>query len=1153
MIKILLRSCLKWGMMTAASVIILFAVLISGVRMTVPLLNHQRDFFEHWASHALHQPVHIGQIATSWYGFNPALTFQKVIVTDPTQHKSLLRVSQLSISVNLFQSLIHWRLFPGHVWLSGASFNVFEGKDGKLNVEGMIAQKKQVFTDLGEMKKVFLGLLNQSNITLKNIDIYYHTAEGQLIPLTHLRLKVTNGLLHQQIAGVGSLSQTVPTRFRFLLQGSSKNAELYLDIKNLVFSQWESSYFLQKYFKRVSLTDGRGNVQLWAKFKNDELESVQSVVKSDQIRLSVAKSHSPLFIDQLNANLYWQRYANGWGLTADHVNLQMNGRQWPEHTFGVRVTHSQSGMRLLLKSDYFNLSDMQTLTAEIGYQPKRIQTLFQQLKPSGILRHFTLLYSQRAQTPYYHIITDFEDLNFQPQEGWPGGAHLMGAIDATAQHPASGWRFQVSQSDIQNNNLHWHGEGFLSLPAKGSPFVNLQGKIGLKNINAIKNYLPSRGLSPHLRAWLNQAFSTGEITSGTVNFKGPLDRFPFLHQEGSFDAIANVDRVTLNYHSGWPALQNIKAKVMFHNNQLRIVASHANISGNPLDHLKAVIPDLKDPVLSVSGHSTSNLANGFKFLKAAPLSVAKRMQSTTAQGPMNLNLKLRIPLDHSNQEVRAEGQLAVKDGQFSLNNWGIMLDHINGNFHFINEDFSADPVFAKWLGLPIAFHIATLNPSSQSPVLQFEMSGELAMQALQKKFKWSILNYLNGATTYRALLNLHGKDSQQDSLSIATDLSGIQSTLPAPYNKLSKEVSLLTSHLSFYGNKLSKIKVHYQGSSSDAATSLLVSPVNEGWSVDIQNPLIAGNLLIPNRLDDYWRGYFSRLYLPEFKAEKKQWNSQALPPVDLAVDDFHYGKKILGKLALQTSRTMEGLRIDKLAITAPLFNVDATGMWRTEIGRSQTTLSGSFTSPNLGDLLKQWKITHALEGGKGRADFSVKWPGSPDQFKVAQLNGDIKLNFYSGRVTELTKTTESELGFGRLLNLFSLQSLPKLPLNLANFSKKGFVFNFFRGNFLLSKGVAKTQNASLVGDVAWVQIKGLIGFANKNYDLHLQVVPNITSTLPLIVGLAGGPLAGVIAWVADKILAPHVGKAAQVNYHIAGSWNKPDIILPAPAETDLSP
>ena len=101
------------------------------------------------------------------------------------------------------------------------------------------------------------------------------------------------------------------------------------------------------------------------------------------------------------------------------------------------------------------------------------------------------------------------------------------------------------------------------------------------------------------------------------------------------------------------------------------------------------------------------------------------------------------------------------------------------------------------------------------------MSDELATQGLQKKFKSSVFNYLNGVTTYRALLNLHGKDSQQDSLSIATDLSGIQSTLPAPFNKLSQDVTLLTSHLSFYGNKLSNIKVHYQGSFKDAEARCL--------------------------------------------------------------------------------------------------------------------------------------------------------------------------------------------------------------------------------------------------------------------------------------------------------------------------------------------
>lgn len=201
----------------------------------------------------------------------------------------------------------------------------------------------------------------------------------------------------------------------------------------------------------------------------------------------------------------------------------------------------------------------------------------------------------------------------------------------------------------------------------------------------------------------------------------------------------------------------------------------------------------------------------------------------------------------------------------------------------------------------------------------------------------------------------------------------------------------------------------------------------------------------------------------------------------------------------------------------------------------------------MGRLLKKWRITRVLEGGKGQTDFSLQWSGSPDQFLAARLSGSIKINFYQGRVTELTEGAESELGFGRLLNLFSLQSLPKLPINLANFSKKGFAFNLFKGNFSLSKGIAKTKDAALIGDTAWVQIKGLIGFVNKDYDFHLEIVPNITSTLPLIVGLAGGPLAAVVTWIANQVLAPHVGKAAKVNYHIVGFWNKPVVTLPAPA------
>ncbi|MBT8506364.1 hypothetical protein B1F79_01525 [Coxiella-like endosymbiont of Rhipicephalus sanguineus] len=220
-----------------------------------------------------------------------------------------------------------------------------------------------------------------------------------------------------------------------------------------------------------------------------------------------------------------------------------------------------------------------------------------------------------------------------------------------------------------------------------------------------------------------------------------------------------------------------------------------------------------------------------------------------------------------------------------------------------------------------------------------------------------------------------------------------------------------------------------------------------------------------------------RFYLPQkMKDNQMKWDPKSLPSMDLTINDFRYGKNVLGKLIMQTSKIKTGLNIDNFTATGPLFYIKAAGKWQHKKNQTETQLAGQFVSSNLGTLLKKWGITKALEGGKGRADFSLQWPGSPDQFVAAPLNGDIKINFYQGRVTELIEGAESELGFGRLLNLFSLQSLPKLPINLANFSKKGFAFNLFKGNFSLSKGVARTKDASLVGDIAWIQIKGLLVF-----------------------------------------------------------------------------
>ncbi len=332
--------------------------------------------------------------------------------------------------------------------------------------------------------------------------------------------------------------------------------------------------------------------------------------------------------------------------------------------------------------------------------------------------------------------------------------------------------------------------------------------------------------------------------------------------------------------------------------------------------------------------------------------------------------------------------------------------------------------------------------------------------------------------------------------------------------------------------------------------NLSLSRKKKAWSLTLQNPVIAGNMVIPDDKQKALKGEFIRLYLPKQSRSTSEIDPEKIPAFHVIVDDFRYGKKEIGKVDLQVAPTPGGVQFNNLTVSSPLFFIQAVGTWKKKQGQPETSLFGQMNSRDLGKVLKQWRVTDALDGGQGVAHFVLEWPGSPQQFKAANLNGTLDFDFRHGRVTQFTDTAKTELGFGRFLNLFSLQSLPKLPINLVGLTKKGFAFDLFRGNIFLTDGNAETQDTALVGPVAWVRVDGHIGFNQKNYDLDLHVIPNVTSSLPLIVGLAGGPIAGAITWVANKILAPHVGKAAEMNYHISGSWDKPNVIkLPEPGQT----
>jgi uncharacterized protein (TIGR02099 family) len=1282
----------KWLRIIAAMLVIAFAVLINVARFTLPLLNSHSDFFEKWASRALHEPVHIGQITAGWHGFEPSFNFRHVVITDPEKQHALLQISQLSIGIDLLQSLIHGRLLPGHLLLSGTSFDVIETADGQLQLQGMFNLKAgyQEKTDLGQMKNVLLWMLTQSNVSLKHININYHTAQGELISIANLGLRVENGVIRHQIAGAANLTQAVPTSFRFVLNLKDVDvdkfpysADLYVEANQIVLKQWLADRYIRKYFQHLQITQGQTDLQLWAKWHSGQLQSVQSVVNAQNIDIKFAAPMQTILLNNLHANLYWQHFADGWGLSADQLQWQMNGKSWPEHTLGIRWIQKNptATPTILVKTDYVRLADIYAFAMDIGYLPKTLQQTYQQLQLQGELNNFALVYSPATQNEpiYYHLNTQFKGLSVQHWQQIPGITNLTGVVDVTPtetnlklmstntsitlpdwfdqslafnklnlvaqwQHNNTGWQLKIPMLALANNNIDWRGNLALTKPLAGSAVINTALQFDMKNVGLLPMYLPKQGCKPGLCAWLRSAFLQGDLNDGRMVLQGALNQFPFNENQGRFDFSAKLNHIDLRYSLHWPILQDVQGTMIAHDNHMQILVDHTQTVGNPLDHVQADITDLATkPLLTVVGHSKTDLVDGMKFLHQSPLAVAKQMSSMEAAGPMDFNLKLIIPLDNKKNDVVSDGQIVVHQGQLRLPNWNLALSQVDGIFNFHNHDLNAKQVNANLYGMPLTADVATLPVTKDHSMLQLSLDGLMNVASLQQQFNSPLLKYFQGETHYHALLQLHNDDTAvANQLSIVSDLTGLQSTLPEPYNKSAEQLRALAITMNLYNQQPSQIEVHYgndfsaavsvdkknaswqlhggeihfgMGSAhfqsrpgllvtaklthvdgadwkdhlfsylkkSDATsnnnwlhklniraielsidqlnwnqynlinTYLSVTPMNDGWALTVQNAMVLGHLFIPHDHQQAWRGNFARLYLLSGKHNDSTAaiDPRHLPSLNLSIDDFHYNKMMLGKVTVKTSSIPAGMQINAFNVMSPLVNIQAVGTWQMINNKAQTALQGKLTSTDLGTVLKNWQITQVLVDGKGGANFSLAWPGSPQQFTAANLNGDIKFDFRGGRVTHLSQNAESEIGFGRLLNLFSLQSIPLLPLNLVHITQKGFAFSLFKGDFHLNKGSGTTNNTALVGPVAWVQIKGRIGFVNKNYDLNLEVTPNVTSSLPLIVGLAGGPLAGAIAWVADKLLAHQVGKAAQVNYRITGSWDKPSIVkLPAPAETE---
>ena len=1271
----------SWLGVVIATLIVLFAIMITIGRLLIPYLNSEKPYFEHWLSHSFGVPVKIEQIDGHWSWFDPILKFNHVTVEDKTGQYTVIRVDQIQVGIDLFYSVFKWQLLPGRLAIIGTKLTMYEDQQGHVQVQGIVGQDQQHST-------AFLDLANwlatQAEIILDKVSLTWRDSSGTIIPVKDLMVRIRNRDQHH-LQALLTLDQAVPSQLKIIANFEAINfanwqftGQLYVQAQQVLLSQWAKLQAVQPYLQNIQIQSGDCSGQLWATWTAGELSKIQTRLNTNHLKVHWIKSDKTISATQLSGNVLWHKVSHGWQLIANQMHTRLNNMDWPANAYEVQYTY-QPNATVALKIAYMPVSLLADFSQALTVWPANDLALYKKLSPKATLYNLTLSRQWVAnKSADYKVSTDFVDLSVLPTADYPSVTHLNGHVDVT---PTAGEMKLVSEKgsvtvpnafshavgyDHLQAIIHWQKENhgwqvsgdhfhlfdqranilgqFRMWYSPGSePYFDMLAGFNFKDSQYIGAYLPDRKLKPKVVNWVAHGFPKGIAKQGVMVLRGPAQSFPYQHHEGQFQVGFDVENLTMHYHEGWPDISNILGYTEFDDDSLQVIIHTAQALGNPLTNIQASIPNMKQAVLTVSGQSATDMNQGLNFLQQTPLKFARQLKILQLKGPAELAISLTLPIDKALLlPLKVTGQLNANGVDLQIPAWHLSMQKIQGPVKFTENAVSADKLTGTMFSAPVTATISTYKPGEKTSFLNVNLQGKVDAADIQQQFKIPEYKHLSGQSTVEANLRIPSDETQPTELTLLSDFRGMRLDLPYPLAKQADVAMPTNIHFDMptqnapleifirYGQQLTaafmaqkeKEGLHltsgeiHLGKGSAAQQKLpgllitgqlaefdwnqwadllkqLSSPqvtatkepplklrlvhlnidkiiyndfrlsnmdlrlqLSEyGYTLNVDSPNVTGGIRIPKDLSKYKiTAKLSRFYWPKSAPGTTLPRTdgslnvstilpQSIPGLEIHCDNVRWGDHDYGLVDLITTSNSQGMVIDKLLIGDKNYSVNIAGNWSSSHGVQNTQLTGKIASGSFGSLLSGWDVTHMLAESRGEIDFKFYWNDSLLNFVGKKLGGSLSLNIRSGRILELGQKTESELGLGKLLSLLSLQELPRrLMLNFSDVTKKGFSFDIMKGDFSIVNGRASTSDMYLNGPIAKVLLNGSIDVGYQTFDLTLDVRPYLTSTLPLVATVAGGPIAGFVTWMANKIVGPTIGRVARVVVRVTGPWGKPNIL-----------
>jgi len=1177
--------------LASAILLILLAVTFSLFRLLAPHVSDYADRIQSEISRKLGVPVEIGMVSVDTWRMLPQLKLMDVSVYDASGQRHLIHFDEVMVGMNWSASLMQWRPVLGHVVLNGWNLQARHEREGDWVIQGVVIPKSE---GPFELPPEIADVLQYTSVYLEQGQIDWEDAQhnSQRMVLSDVRVAMINEAPRHQLSLDVELPRSYGQHVQIkadmrgpLTQPDQWRGQLYVSLDKLQVKRVMNDYW--QYFDFTA--EGVLDANVWLDWNKTDVQQLHMYVNGDGMALHYLNDTVQSWkLDNIIGTARWQHNDEGWQADVRGLQIRRNQNTWLQPA-SISVNLDNKQQQLTAQANYLRLGDLVYLTGLAQAMLPDVVTAWntplQAWQPHGDVYDFDL------QLPLNNpqdlsAQARFADLSYLSHNAAPSAKGLDGrvrygqgkaSVDFDArnveldfgklfrqplkltqiqgavelEHVPGQWQVRADDLALVSPHISTRNRVRVYIPENGPVFMDLFGRFAQGQSQFTHLYLPVGIMHADTVHWLDRAIGKGDVTRGGVVFYGNLNEFPFDHGEGVLQVMFDAEKLRLDYFEHWPAIDNLAARVRFHNRSMEIDQARGNIYGTTLSNTQVAINDMSHAQLDISGDVSGPLPEFIRFVADSPLQKPLAYVSEMkTSGTAKLNLGLTIPLS-GDDPVRVNGKLKFENDGLQLPNLDYRFSKLNGELAFTESGFSSPALSTMLDGYVLGLHIEPVQidniPHSrifaQGRVPAASVAAPLPVA--QKK--------LSGIADWQVSVDVPLQtraDGIEAQVNVKSDLKGVVSDLPFALRKTADESGDFGLQLAVLGSGGLNIQIDY----ADKYHAQMQER-NEWWNVSADSASLRGQAKFKQGFPadqkvtaaiDYVdmsamsAGEESATTEPE-EGENKLLPRE-IPPLDLAITKMQWDGREFQDIKLQTRQSALGMVIDKIEARASHMTLTGSGSWLSSWRTPHTTtLDFKLRSDDLGAALNDLAAVQALEKTRGEAGVHWQWKAQPYAFDWTLLNGDADIKLEDGRL----KDVEAGTG-GRVLGLLNFRTL--LSLDFGSQVGGGFAFDDITGRVRFDEGNAYTDEFRIQGKAAEVRMNGRIGLVAEDYDQHITVIPGVGNTLTLIGAVAGGPVTGVMVHLFQKLVG--VDKIAKYQYTVKGNWDKPRVkLISAPENT----